>query len=249
LAETGDILTALLTVLFFLVAVLYSTVGHAGASGYLAAMALAGVPPDVMRPTALTLNILVAAIATVKFWRAGCFDWRLFWPFAIASVPFALAGGAMTLPISVYKPLVGAVLLYSAARLAWKPVPSERATRPPAVGLALVAGATVGLLSGLTGVGGGIFLTPLVLFMGWGDPTTTLGVSAPFILVNSIAGLGGVLTQGAPLRGAVPIWALAVIVGGWLGATYGSRRPGQPAVQRVLAVVLAIAGVKLVAGE
>jgi hypothetical protein len=248
LAEAGHRLTSLLAVLFLVVAVLYSTVGHAGASGYLAAMALVGASPDVMRPTALTLNILVAAIATLKFGRAGCFSWRLFWPFAIASVPFALAGGAMTLPIPIYKPLVGVVLLYLAARLAWKPVPPERATRPPAVAVAIVAGALIGLLSGLTGVGGGVFLTPLVLFMGWSDPRTTFGISAPFILVNSIAGLAGLLTKGAPLPADLPVWALAVIAGGWLGATYGSRRPGQPVVQRVLAIVLTLAGVKLIAG-
>ena len=244
----SDAVTAVLTALFLVVAALYSTVGHAGASGYLAAMAIVGAPPEVMRPTALALNILVAAIATVKFWRAGCFSWRLFWPFAIASVPLALVGGTMTLPIPVYKRLVGIVLLYSAARLAWKPVPADVPSRPPAVTTAVVAGAIVGLLSGLTGVGGGVFLTPLVLFMGWGDPKTTFGISAPFILVNSIAGLAGLLTQGAPLPGAIPVWAAAVIAGGWLGSTYGSRRPGQPAVQRVLAIVLAIAGFKLVAG-
>jgi hypothetical protein len=243
-----DAVTAALAALFLVVAALYSTVGHAGASGYLAALALVGAPPEVMRPTALTLNILVATITTAKFWRAGCFSWRLFWPFAIASVPLALAGGAMTLPIPVYKRLVGIVLLYSAARLAWKPVPTNRVSRPPAVSVAIVVGAIVGLLSGLTGVGGGVFLTPLVLFMGWADPKTTFGVSAPFILVNSIAGLAGLLTQGAPLPGAIPIWAFAVMVGGWLGASYGSRRPGQPIVQRVLAVVLVIAGGKLLAG-
>ena len=240
--------TAILTALFLVAAALYSTVGHAGASGYLAAMALVGAPPEVMRPTALTLNILVAVIATVKFYRAGCFSWRLFWPFAIASVPLALIGGAMTLPIPIYKRLVGIVLLYSAARLAWKPMPAEVPFRPPAVLLAVGVGAVIGLLSGLTGVGGGIFLTPLLLFMGWGDPKTAFGVSAPFILVNSIAGLGGLLTQGAPLPAAIPIWAVAVIAGGWLGATYGSRRPGQPLLQRALAVVLVISGVKLISG-
>ena len=240
--------TALLAALFLVFAALYSTVGHAGASGYLAAMALVGSPPDVMRPTALTLNILVAMIATVKFYRAGCFSWRLFWPFAIASVPFALIGGVMTLPIPIYKRLVGFVLVYSAVRLAWKPVPAEIPFRPPAVQLAIGVGAVIGLLSGLTGVGGGVFLTPLLLFMEWGDPKTAFGVAAPFILLNSIAGLAGLLTQHAPLPAAIPVWAVAVIVGGWLGATYGSRRPGQPVVQRVLAVVLLVAGAKLIAG-
>lgn len=244
---SGEV-TAVLTALFLIVAVVYSSVGHAGASGYLAAMALMGAPPDVMRPTALSLNILVATIATLKFSRAGSFSWRLFWPFAVVSVPFALLGGTLTLPISIYKRLVGIVLLYSAARLAWKPVPTDVPFRPPGISLALGVGAAIGLLSGLTGVGGGVFLTPILLFMGWGDPKTTFGISAPFILVNSIAGLAGLLTQHAPLPGAMPIWAAAVIAGGWLGASFGSRRPGQPLVQRVLAVVLVIAGIKLLAG-
>jgi len=242
------LVTAILTGLFFLVATLYSVVGHAGASGYLAALALVGAPPDVMRPTALALNILVAAIATVKFFRAGCFSWRLFWPFAVASVPLAVVGGSLTLPITIYERLVGLVLLFSAVRLAWRPVPASAATRLPAAAVAVPTGAAIGFLSGLTGVGGGIFLTPLVLFMGWGDPKTTFGISAPFILVNSIAGLAGLLSQGAPLPGAIPIWAIAVLAGGWIGASFGSRRPGQPLVQRVLAVVLLIAGIKLVAG-
>jgi uncharacterized membrane protein YfcA len=109
---SSEVVTAVLTALFLIVAALYSTVGHAGASGYLAAMALVGAPPDVMRPTALSLNILVAAIATLKFSRAGNFSWRLFWPFAVVSVPFALLGGTLTLPMPIYERLVGIVLLY-----------------------------------------------------------------------------------------------------------------------------------------
>jgi uncharacterized membrane protein YfcA len=240
--------TILLTLLFFVVAVLYSTVGHAGASGYLASLALVGAPPAIMRPTSLALNVLVAVIGTVKFYRAGCFSRRLFWPFALLSVPFALLGGSLTLPILIYKRLVGVVLLYSAARLAWKPVTRTAPPQPPPVAIALVIGAAIGLLSGLTGVGGGVFLTPLLLLTGWADARTAFGVSAPFILVNSIAGLSGLWLQSAPWPAAIPIWAAAVIAGGWIGATYGSRRPGAPAVQRVLAAVLVIAGGKLVAG-
>jgi uncharacterized membrane protein YfcA len=243
----SDGITFVLTGLFLAIAMLYATVGHAGASGYLAAMALVGAPPAVMRPTSLTLNVLVATIAAVKFYRAGCFSWRLFWPFACLSVPFAVLGGSLTLPIGLYKQLVGLVLLYSAYRLARKPLPPTAASRPPHRVVALPTGAVIGLLSGLTGVGGGVFLTPLVLFMHWGDPKTTFGVSAPFILVNSIAGLVGLWIQSAPLPGQIPIWAGAVIVGGWIGASYGSRRAGAPAVQRVLAVVLLIAAIRLLA--
>ncbi len=241
----SDGITLVLGGLFLAIAALYSTVGHAGASGYLAAMALVGAPPAIMRPTSLTLNVLVATIAAVKFYRAGCFSWRLFWPFAVLSVPFAALGGSLTLPIGIYKQLVGVVLLYSAYRLAKKPIPPTIAARPPRRVVSLIVGAAIGLLSGLTGVGGGVFLTPLVLFMHWGDPKTTFGVSAPFILVNSIAGLVGLWIQAAPLPGQIPIWAGAVIAGGWLGASYGSRQPGSATVQRVLAVVLLIAAIRL----
>lgn len=239
--------TLLLAGLFLVVAALYASVGQAGASGYLAVMAIAGLPPEVMRPTSLTLNVLVAAIGSVKFYRAGCFSWRLFWPFAVVSVPLALAGGSLTLPVRIYQPLVGAVLLFAAYRLARKPFPSTGDTRPPHVAVALPTGAAIGLLAGLTGIGGGIILTPLVLFMRWADPKTAFGVSAPFILVNSIAALVGLWIQTAPLPGEIAIWAGAVIAGGWLGATYGSRHASAPAVQRLLAVVLLIAAVRLLA--
>src|SRR6185503_13842233 len=147
-------ITLLIAALIFIVAVLYSTVGHAGASGYLAAMALFGVAPAVMKPTALTLNIIVAIVGTIRFYRAGFFSWRIFWPFAIASIPAAFVGGWLTLPASIW-------------------------------------GAAIGLLSGLTGVGGGIFLSPLLLVMGWAKTKETSGVSVTFILVNSIAGIIG----------------------------------------------------------
>jgi len=227
----------------------YASVGHGGASAYLAAMALAGIAPPEMRPVALLLNILVSSLATWKFLRAGHFRWRLFWPFAAVSIPLAYVGGAITLPGQAYKVLVGLVLLYAAWQL-WHSVRAGdemRELREPPLGWAMLIGAAMGLLAGLTGVGGGIFLSPLLLMLGWAGTKQTSAVAAPFILVNSIAGLAAiVLAKSAPLPSYVWILAPAVIIGGWLGAEYGSRRFANPVVRRVLAVVLALAGAKMI---
>ena len=227
----------------------YASVGHGGASAYIAAMALAGIAPAEMRPIALLLNVLVSSIATFKFFRAGHFRWRLFWPFAAVSIPMAYVGGAITLPGQAYKILVGVVLLYAAVQL-WRSGKSGeemREVREPPLGWAMLIGAAMGLLAGLTGVGGGIFLSPLLLMLGWAGTKQTSAVAAPFILVNSIAGLAAVvLAKNAPLPSYVWILAPAVIIGGWLGAEYGSRRFANPVVRRVLAVVLALAGAKMI---
>ena len=229
-------------------AFVYASVGHGGASAYIAAMALAGIAPAEMRPIALTLNILVSALATYKFWRAGHFRWRLLWPFAAVSIPFAYLGGAITLPGNLYKIVVGAVLVYAAWQL-WRSGHAGEEMKPvrePAIALAMAIGAAMGLLSGLTGVGGGIFLSPLLLMLGWAGTKQTSAVAAPFILVNSVASLAAGFVAGTA---ALPesTWALAaaVLVGGWLGAEYGSRRFANPVVRRVLAVVLAVAGAKM----
>ncbi len=238
----------ILTALIFLAATLYASVGHAGASGYLAAMALVGVAPAVMKPTALTLNILVASIAIFKYYRAGAFSWPLFWPFAVASIPFAYLGGLLTLPGHIYKPLVGVVLIYAAWRsyhTAHQPAQIID-VRPPLI-LLFAAGAALGFLSGLTGVGGGIFLSPLLLFLRWAQMRVISGIAAAFILVNSIAGLFGVMSANTTLPSALPFWALAAIAGGYIGAEYGSKRLGNPAIQKLLAIVLAIAGAKMIA--
>src|SRR5438045_3137677 len=155
-ATTAIIIAALI----FAVALLYSTVGHAGASGYLAAMALFGIAPVVMKPTALVLNIIVATIGTVRFYRAGFFSWRAFWPFLVTSIPAAFIGGSLTLPVPIYKSVVGVVLLYSAIRLFFSAaLADQKQTRKPPIAAAMLIGAAIGLLSGLTGVGGGIFLS------------------------------------------------------------------------------------------
>lgn len=239
---------ALLTLLIFAGAMLYSSVGHAGASGYLAALALFGVEPAIMKPTALCLNVLVASIGTVQFFRAGCFSWSLFWPFAIASAPAAYLGGSIALPGQYYRPLVGIVLLFAAVRL-WisKPQQAADAITPPPLLYSLAAGAGIGLLSGLTGTGGGIFLSPLMLFMGWADVKQTSGVSAAFILANSIAGLAGLFQGWSVLPSAIVPWAVAAIAGGLIGSYFGSRRLPSQAMRRLLAAVLVIAGGKLIA--
>jgi len=227
----------------------YAAVGHGGASAYIAAMALAGIAPQEMRPIALVLNVLVSSIATFKFYRAGYFHWRLFWPFAVVSIPLAYAGGAITLPGHAYKILVGVVLLYAAWQL-WRSARAGDEMRPlrePPLPWAMAIGAAMGLLAGLTGVGGGIFLSPLLLMLGWAGTKQTSAVAAPFILVNSIAGLAAVfVAKTASLPGYVWILGVAVVAGGWLGAEYGSRRFANPVVRRVLAVVLALAGAKMV---
>jgi len=228
----------------FLAALLYSSVGHGGGSGYLAVMALFGVAPESMRPAALCLNILVASIGTFRFYRADAFSWSHFWPFAIASVPCAFLGGTITLPTTMYKQVVGVVLLYAAYRLFRKP--TSDSSRPVPIGVALLCGAGIGLLSGLTGVGGGIFLSPLLILMGWTNTRQTCGVSAAFILVNSISGLLGLVSKGATLPDALPYWLIAAVAGGLIGSDLGSQRLPSPTLRRLLAVVLVIAGLKMI---
>jgi hypothetical protein len=243
--------TLLIAALIFVVAVLYSTVGHAGASGYLAAMALFGMAPALMKPTALTLNIIVAIVGTIRFCRAGFFSWRTFWPFAIASIPAAFVGGWVSLPASVYKAIVGLVLLYSAVRIFFSARRTdEQETRLVPIGVALIWGAAIGLLSGLTGVGGGIFLSPLLLLMHWARTKETSGVSVTFILVNSVAGLlgHGLFAHFATIS-TLPhtafVWAPAALLGGLIGTELGTRRLPIAGIRRWLSVVLVVAGLKL----
>jgi uncharacterized membrane protein YfcA len=238
--------TGLLALLIFGAALLYSTVGHAGASGYLAAMALLGVAPAIMRPTALTLNVAVAVIASVKFIRAGCFSWPLFWPFAVTSVPAAYLGGRLGLPSHLYKAAIGLVLLYAAVRLfRTARLPVRPVTARPPRWAALLGGAVIGLLSGLTGVGGGIFLSPLLLFMGWAETRESSGVAALFILANSSAALLGAPASVTALTAGLVVWLPAAVLGGVLGAEYGSRRLATPLLRQCLAAVLVVAGAKL----
>lgn len=230
--------------LVLLFAALYASVGHAGASGYLAAMALLGVEPALMKPTALVLNLIVAAIGTVSFARAGCFVGRLFWPLVAASVPAAFLGGRIGLADDTYKVVVGVVLAWASLRLVLA-TRTAATPRPPHVAWLLLVGAAIGLLSGLSGVGGGIFLSPLLLLAGWADPRQTAGVSVAYVLVNSAAGLAGFVTAGGYVPMVAPLLALAAGAGGLAGAWYGSRRLAPLALRRLLAVVVALAALKM----
>jgi uncharacterized membrane protein YfcA len=242
---------ALLAILIFAAAILYSSVGHAGASGYLAAMALVGIAPAVMKPTALALNILVATIATVRSYRAGYFYWSAFWPFVVGSVPLAFLGGAITLPGYIYKPAVGLVLLYAAFLLVqstMKDASSGAAVTDVSIPVvpAVLSGGVIGLLSGLTGTGGGIFLSPLLLFTGWAATKPTSGATAAFILANSVAGLAGNVASVQNLPDALPVWAAVAAIGALIGTQLGTRRLQGDGIRRALAAVLIIAGLKLI---
>ncbi len=234
----------------FAVAVLYSSVGHGGASGYLAVMAFVAVDPNITRPTALVLNLFVASIATLQFWRTGNFSWRLFWPFAVTSIPFAFVGGMIKLPTTAYRTVLGLVLLFAAFRLAWKFASDDDRVSGPQWWMCLVIGAVIGLLSGLVGVGGGIFLTPVLLLLHWSETKTAAGISALFIFVNSAAGLTGRLYQHPALIGELPsavwFWVVAAVLGGLLGSMLGATRFNSLTLRRVLAAVLLLAAVKLI---
>ena len=239
----------LLAVLFFLIAALYSAVGLGGGSGYLAVMGLAGVPPDIMRPVALSLNILVASISSWLYIRSGHFSARIFWPVVLASMPFAYLGGYLELPGHIYRPLVGLLLIYSAVRL-WRStvpgrtLPAVRADLP--LWMLIAAGAAIGFVSGLMGIGGGTFLGPLLLLAGWVDTRDALGITAAFVLANSISALAGRMTAVPDLPSTIWIWLAAAGIGGWLGARLGSRWLDPRLLRRLLALILLLGGLRLV---
>lgn len=236
----------LLALLFFAAALLYSSVGHAGASAYLAAMAVVGLPPDVMRPTALVLNLFVAGIVVVRFSRAGHLPWRELAPLVIGSIPAAFLGGGIDLPGEIYRPLVAVVLLAGAWRLGTAGMQSDVKGSGVPLLPGILAGAAIGLLAGLTGTGGGIFLTPLLVLAGWVGTRDAAGLSGAFILANSLAGLGGLLTTGFVLPPALPLWIAAVVAGGFIGSWLGAERFSILGLRRALALVLVVAAGKLV---
>lgn len=239
---------AAIAALMFIGAALYSSVGHAGASAYLAIMALFALPPEVMRPTALVLNIIVSSIATWRFARDGHFDWKLFWPFAITAVPAAYFFGGVPIAPEIYRPLLGAVLLLSGLRLLLpKPIRALGETRRPMLAVALAVGLAVGVLSGAVGIGGGIFLSPIILFLGWASPRITSGTVSPFILLVSISGLAGNLSSIGKLGPELPWFALAVVAGGLIGTWLGSRRLPPRGILSALAIVELVAAYKLLA--
>ncbi|MCX7412903.1 MAG: sulfite exporter TauE/SafE family protein [Planctomycetia bacterium] len=249
-------MTALLPLVIGLVALLYASVGHAGATGYIAVMTLLGLAPQVIRPTALLLNVIVATIATVQFFRAGHFRSGLFWPLAVASVPCAAIGGAIDLPTGAFEALVGVVLLLSAIQIVRAALHRQEAgveeasataegPRPLTAMLLAALGGAIGLLSGLTGVGGGVFLTPALLALRAAPVKQIAAITAPFILLNSLAGLAGGLFAGRPLPPiSLPVIAAAAL-GGAIGSQLGAFRLPVRTLRFLMAAVLAFASVKL----
>lgn len=238
---------AMIAVLMALAAALYSTVGHGGASAYLAIMALFAVAPETMRPTALALNLIVAGLGSWRYWRADQTNIRLLVLFASTAVPAAFIGGGIVIAPEIYRPLVGVLLWVAALRLFWLPSRIARQElRPVSAVVALPVGALLGLLAGLTGTGGGIFLSPLIILFGWEDARRTSGIVAGFILLNSIAGLAGNVASVRALPLELPFFAGAVVLGAIVGTWLGAGRLPKPRLLQGLGLVLLIAGAKLI---
>ena len=231
----------------FAAAALYSSVGHGGASAYIVLMALSGLAPEEIRPAALVLNILVAGVGAFRFVRAGRFDLGTFWPFAMTAIPAAYLAGRFDVPEAVYRPLLAIALGAAALRyLVWPQLDAIKTARSPPIVLALPVGAALGALAGLTGIGGGVYLSPLLVFAGWADAQKSTGIAACFIVANSLAGLAGRVSSLASLPSFLPWLVLAAGFGALLGTTLSLKRFEKKAVLRVLGAVLGIAAVALV---
>ena len=237
----------LLPALLFGSAALYTSVGHAGASAYLASMALVGLAPEAMRPTALVLNICVASFSAIRFWRAGLVDARLALWLLAGAAPLAFLGGAIKLPGEIYRPLVGVLLIVAAVRLLLPiELTTNREPRRPHPALAALTGAIIGLLSGLTGTGGGIFLSPILIFCGWAATRNASGIAITFILCNSVFGLLGNLASVQQLPSELPIYLAAAMAGALVGTALGVKRLPSGMILKALGAVLVIAGLKLI---
>lgn len=237
--------TVIFYLLLFVVAMLYASVGHGGASGYLALMALFSFTPDTMRPTALVLNIFVSLTAFVQYLRGGHFRWKLFWPFALASIPAAFVGGTIEMDAKWYKIILGVLLLFSVARLGGLKFDDSKAGKNPDILLSILIGSFIGLLSGMIGIGGGIILSPVILLLHWGNMKQTAAVSALFILVNSLSGMAGLLTKNVHFSTDM-FWLIAVAFsGGLLGSYLGAMKFKIGFLRKILAVVLLMASLKL----
>jgi uncharacterized membrane protein YfcA len=227
-----------------IMAFLYASVGHGGASGYLALMALFGTSPALMKSSALILNVFVSLIAFIQYYRAGHFRWNLFWPFVITSIPLSYIGATLPITDSLYKKLLALALAIAIARMLFQPV-DKKETKPVVLWLSLVIGAVIGLLSGMLGIGGGIILSPVILLLGWGRVKETAAVSALFIFVNSMSGLYGLFQKGFVPNTQLSTWLIAALIGGTLGAYQGSFKFNLQTLRYILASVLLIAVAKL----
>lgn len=237
----------LLSFLTFLVALVYSSVGHGGASGYLALLSFFEFSPEEMAASALCLNLLVAAVAFWNFFRASHFSWKLTWPFAVTSVPFAFLGGLLKISAAFYSLFLAGVLVFAAFRLLVTLEKGETIAAPPPFAVSLPVGAGIGFVSGIAGVGGGIFLSPLLVLCGWGGVKQAAAVSAFFIWVNSLAGLLGRFARHSftPPPNAALLVA-AAFVGGVLGSRLGANHFSAVGLKRLLAAVLIAASFKLI---
>lgn len=232
-------------ILLFFVALMYSSVGHGGASGYLALMAFFSFVPETMRPAALLLNIFVSLTAFIQYYRGGYFRWRLFWPFAIASVPAAFIGGLIVMDAKLYKTILGILLLFSVVRLGGLKFDDNKTLKKQSLLLSLVTGGMIGVLSGMIGIGGGIILSPVILLLHWANMKQTAAVSALFILVNSISGMAGLIIKGFHFSSAMAWMIVFAFLGGLLGSYLGAMKAGSSVLKKILAVVLLMASVKL----
>jgi uncharacterized membrane protein YfcA len=231
--------------LLFFVAFLYASVGHGGASGYLALMAIFSVTPDVMKPTALLLNLFVSLTSFIQYYRGKHFNWKIFLPFAIASIPMAFVGGMITVDTIIYKKILGLLLLIPVTRFLFFQNISVQDLKKSNTILSLLIGAVIGLLSGMIGIGGGIILSPVLLLLKWSNMKQAAAISALFIFVNSISGLAGQLTKGIHFNPDMFAYVGIAFTGGLLGAYFGAMRFNQTVLKYLLALVLAIAAYKL----
>jgi uncharacterized protein len=231
--------------LLFIVAFLYASVGHGGASGYLALMALFSITPEVMKPTALLLNLFVSLVSFSQFYRGKHFDFKTFWPFAIASVPMSFVGGLMVVEGDIYKKILGVLLLIPIARFFFFKNVNGEDLKKPNVLLSFLIGGVIGLLSGMIGIGGGIILSPVLLLLKWTDQKRTAAISAAFIFVNSLSGLAGQLTKGIHFSTDMFTYVIIAFVGGLFGAYFGALKFKQNILKNVLASVLLLAVYKL----
>ncbi|MBK6979947.1 MAG: sulfite exporter TauE/SafE family protein [Cytophagaceae bacterium] len=237
---------AILLLLLAIIAFLYSSVGHGGASGYLAVMAIAGVAPLMMKPSALVMNLAVSAFSFIGFYRAGHFKFKLFLPFAIGSIPLAYVGGAMTLTDDIYKKILAVTILFSIARMLYQFKGNSQEIREINPVFGILTGGMIGILSGMIGIGGGIILSPVMLLMRWGTIKETAAVSALFIFVNSLSGLYGQMQNGGiHLTENLQYAVAATIIGGLFGSYYGSQRFNVPTLRFLLTIGLSIACLKL----
>jgi uncharacterized membrane protein YfcA len=233
-------------IVLFLVAFLYASVGHGGASGYLALMALFHFTPDIMKPTALLLNLFVSFTSFIQFLRGKYFKWNIFYPLIITSVPFAFLGGSISVDGYLYKKILGVLLLIPVTRFLFFNDPPSGMRKDSSKALSLFIGAGVGFLSGLIGIGGGILLSPILLFLRWTDQKETAAISALFIFVNSAAGLAGKSVTGLSYSADMLTLILVAFAGGLFGAYFGAIQFPQKGLKFILVLVLSLAAYKLI---